>query len=364
MSQESLGYVKLEWTCPNCGGRNPGPEKTCLSCGAPQPEDVQFEAAAKQELITDENEIEKAKAGPDIHCGFCGARNPAGTTECSQCGADLVHGTKREAGQVVGAFTTGPVKPVSCPNCGMDNPETALKCVSCGASMKRTPAPKAPAVKPTVEPGARKGSPLGMIAVFAVIGLILVCVIAGIVLLTQPAKAQSAYVDNVNWVTVVFIQAIQPASYQNWRADIPEEAEVGSCTQKVHHVQNEPAPNANKVCGTPYQVDKGSGFAEVVQDCQYEVLEEWCDYTVMEWQNVDQARLEGSDLSPQWAEPSLSSDQRLGEQEVTYSVIFRTSDEMYTYTTDSLEQFRQFQIGSEWILNLNALGGIVSVEAR
>ena len=129
-------------------------------------------------------------------------------------------------------------------------------------------------------------------------------------------------------------------------------------------MQNEPAPNANKVCGTPYQVDKGSGFAEVVQDCQYEVLEEWCDYTVMEWQNVEQARLEGSDLSPEWAEPSIASDQRLGEEEVTYTVIFRTPDETYTYTTDSLEQFRQFQIGSEWILNLNALGGIVSVEAK
>ena len=92
MPRESLGYVKLEWTCPNCGGRNPGPEKTCLSCGSPQPEDVQFEEAPDKELIQDEKELERAKAGPDIHCGFCGTRNPAGTLECSQCGADLVHG--------------------------------------------------------------------------------------------------------------------------------------------------------------------------------------------------------------------------------------------------------------------------------
>ena len=52
MAQESLGFVKLEWTCPKCGSRNPGPEKTCLGCGAPQPQDVKFEQAETQVLIT------------------------------------------------------------------------------------------------------------------------------------------------------------------------------------------------------------------------------------------------------------------------------------------------------------------------
>jgi hypothetical protein len=202
------------------------------------------------------------------------------------------------------------------------------------------------------------------VGIIAVVLLVIVCVIAGIVMMTRTADTQAAAVENVNWVTVVFIQALGPASYQGWRAEIPAEAEIGSCSEKLHHVQDEPAPDANKICGTPYQVDKGSGYAEVVQDCRYEVFEEWCEFTVMEWQNVDQARLEGADTSPQWAEPQLAEGQRLGAQDVSYSVVFRTEEGIFTYTTDSLEQFRRFQIGSEWILGFNALGGIVSVEPK
>ncbi len=39
-----------------------------------------------------------ASAGADIHCGFCGTRNPATATICSQCGADLKEGKARQAG--------------------------------------------------------------------------------------------------------------------------------------------------------------------------------------------------------------------------------------------------------------------------
>jgi ribosomal protein L40E len=88
MSQEVLGYVKMEWVCPKCNSRNPGPQKTCIGCGAPQPPDVQFQQAEQQQLITDQAEIAQAQAGPDIHCPFCGTRNPAGAKTCSQCGGD------------------------------------------------------------------------------------------------------------------------------------------------------------------------------------------------------------------------------------------------------------------------------------
>ena len=140
MPKETLGYVKLEWTCPKCNNRNPGPEKTCLSCGAPQPQDVQFVQAEQQELSQDEVLKKTAEAGADIHCAFCGTRNPAGASICSQCGADLKTGTRREAGRVVGAFKAGPAKQITCPSCGTMNPETALKCTQCGAQLQLKPA--------------------------------------------------------------------------------------------------------------------------------------------------------------------------------------------------------------------------------
>ena len=116
MPQETLGYVKLEWTCPKCGVRNPGTEKTCTGCGAPQPQEVKFEQTESQPASQDEALKKIAEAGPDIHCAFCGARNSAGTTVCSQCGADLKEGVRREVGKVVGAYQTGPAKQIACPN--------------------------------------------------------------------------------------------------------------------------------------------------------------------------------------------------------------------------------------------------------
>ncbi len=103
MTQETLGYVRLEWTCQRCGGKNPGPEKLCIHCGASLDEQDQFELPEAQEFITDAEELKKAAAGPDIHCPYCETRNPAGSTVCKQCGGSLAEGQVRARGHVVGA---------------------------------------------------------------------------------------------------------------------------------------------------------------------------------------------------------------------------------------------------------------------
>ncbi len=117
MATKSKGFIKMEWTCPNCNTRNPGPVKTCQSCGAPQPTDVKFEMGADQNFVKDEKEVEQAKKGADIHCGFCGTRNPADAKTCSQCGGDLKEGMKRQAGQLVDR-SAAKAEPFVCPNCG------------------------------------------------------------------------------------------------------------------------------------------------------------------------------------------------------------------------------------------------------
>src|SRR5215216_4444419 len=114
MATKELGYVELEWTCPRCQTRNPGTQTTCGGCGAPQPADVKFEAPVGGELLKDQEKIQRAKSGPDIQCAFCGTRNPADAKVCRQCGADLTQGKTREAGQVVGAFHSGPAPQVAC----------------------------------------------------------------------------------------------------------------------------------------------------------------------------------------------------------------------------------------------------------
>src|SRR6185369_9906953 len=104
---------------PNCATNNPGLQKTCKNCGAPQPENVQFHApTGQQELLKDEKKIAQAQKGADFHCPYCGTRNPADATTCSQCGGDLTGAAQRVSGMVVGATPNqaqGNVAPVSAP---------------------------------------------------------------------------------------------------------------------------------------------------------------------------------------------------------------------------------------------------------
>lgn len=361
MARKQIGYVELQWKCPRCGSLNPGPQQTCGNCGGPQPQDVKFQQAASQELIQDEAAKKAAAAGPDIHCPFCGTRNPAGTQTCRQCGGDLAEGTKREAGQVVGSFSfDAPKTTLKCPNCGAENPDTALSCQNCGASLAQEPAPAAP---PAPAPAAQKGRPAWIFAV----GVILVLAICGAItyymFLARRTEASTGMVQSLRWERSIPIEALVAVEYEAWKDQIPQDAEVGGCRQEIRSVQSEPVPNSVEVCGTPYTEDTGSGYGEVVQDCEYQVYDDLCSYSVEEWREVDTAVLSGEDRSPAWPEPQLEQGQRVGEDaSETYTIVFRLGDELYTYSTSDFDLFQQAEAGETWTLNINSFGRVVSVE--
>lgn len=358
MTKKSLGYVQLEWTCPACGTRNPGPVKKCQSCSAPQPEDVQFEQAAQETFIEDEKLIEKAKSGPDIHCPYCGTRNPAGAATCSNCMGDLTGAAAREHGEVLGKHQKEAKPDIACPYCGTMNPATATKCTNCQGNLEKPRPQPTVAAKPAAGPQRRSMGVVGVVIIVAVIAL---CIfIASLFFRTDDVVGR---VSAVEWQRSIAIEALVPVERSDFVEDIPQGVDYGDCRQELHHVQDFPAPNSQEVCGTPYTVDTGTGVGEVVQDCQYEVYEDYCSYTVDEWQQVDVMTLTGNDLVPLWPQTQLASDQRLGAQEEQYEVVFQGDGEQYTYTTSSLDRFAQFSIGSEWILQVNQLGGVVSVES-
>jgi ribosomal protein L40E len=359
MVKKTLGYVELEWTCPRCGSRNPGPDKTCNGCGAPQPDDVEFEQAAQEELVTEEKAIKRAKAGPDVHCAYCGARNRADAEICTQCGADLTEAEARVSGQVVGAHRREPVPDVACPACGALNPASAHECSQCGATLAR-PEPK-PAPRSAAKPAARAGrGGCGPIALVAGVGLILLVILG--IFLTRPSGERAATVEDVSWTRSVPIMGLVPVAHEGWYDEVPQDAVLGDCRQEPHHVQDSPAPNAREICGTPYTVDTGSGYGEVVQDCRYEVYEDWCEYQVEEWQVVDQVVQSGSDLNPRWPVTQLDVGQRKGEGEERYEVVFDTDGGTYSYITSDPAEFAQFRPGSQWLLKVNKLGAVVDVE--
>lgn len=349
MQRRSKGVVQLEWVCPNCDSRNPGPVKNCENCGAAQPDNVQFQRAAEEKLITDEKAVTAAKSGADIHCGFCGTRNPATALTCSQCGADLKEGKSRQAGQVLKAAPTLP-KVVTCANCGSENPGSAKTCTNCGAPIKANmPAPVPAAVQSGAIPAKSKAKPFNWMVAGGIGAFLLLCCIAVIVMFTLPSSSVEGTVTNVYWKTSVPVQEIQAVSYSNERGNPPSDAYNVSCRTDSEEICEEKT------------VDQGNGYAEVVQDCRT-VTEQYCSYTVDEWKTIQTYDLEGTDPYPVYAEPTLFAEQRLGAAATDLQVYFSTNNGQETYTPESIGEFQQFEVGSVWTLRLNLLGGVVSVE--
>ena len=214
MARKKIGHVELRWTCPKCGVINMGSVRTCQSCGAPQPEDVKFELPERQELITDESVAAKAEAGADIHCPYCGTRNPANATTCSQCGGDISEGARRQAGQVLGAFQTGPVKQVTCPRCGSLNPDTATTCHQCGGSLKQEGVKDMEeVVSPPVQAPGRK-LPSWMIVGLIAFTVIVCGALIFFAVLSGRSEEITATVQGVKWERSIPIEGLVPVEYQ------------------------------------------------------------------------------------------------------------------------------------------------------
>lgn len=361
MVRKSVGYVELEWTCPRCGNENPGPRKFCNGCGGPQPEDVEFHQAAQRKLLTDNDQIKQAKAGPDVHCPYCHARNPDGVGFCGACGGDLNQAQVRASGQVLGAFKPDPEREIACTACGTLNLSSARECAGCGISLAETRQPTPAAPRTTSPMPTTTGRKLpGWIVILGGIA----CVASAIFIFSLLTRTDELIgtVTGFNWRREQTIEVLGPVRQEGWIDQIPAGAELGGCSQTLRETSDRPAANSVEVCGTPYTVDQGTGYGEVVQDCVYEVYDDWCTYTESAWTVFDTLTITGTDLNLSWPETALQEGQRLGDRSAEYNVTFESNGEKYNYETTDEVIFRTFEIGSKWLLTVNSFGAIVSLE--
>jgi ribosomal protein L40E len=350
MARRTVGYVQLEWTCPNCSTRNPGGIKTCQNCGAPQPENVQFERAVDEKFVTDEKALKTAKAGADYICPYCNTRNPGDARTCSQCGGDLVDAKRRAAGAEL-QRNQAPAQ-AACTNCGTVNPVASVNCSKCGA-----PLPRIAAASSAAGLAGRAGSPTGVAArkktnwllIGGITGALALCCLALAAMFFIPTSSVQAIVTDVHWQTSAPVQEIQAVHYSNERGGAPSDAYNVSC-----HTESE------DVC-EERTIDRGNGFAEVVEECHTET-EEYCSYTRDEWTTIQTYTLDGNDLFPVYPDPGVGFDQRLGSISEDFTVTFDSDKGRKTYSPDQASEYRQFEIGSAWTLKLNALGSVMSVE--
>jgi hypothetical protein len=264
---------------------------------------------------------------------------------------------------VVGAFKTGPATSVKCPRCGVENPDTAVSCAQCGTSLKAEPVAAAPSVAPPAAPASRKASSPWLFALLILGGLVLCGVLVYSALLLTRTDALTGVVQDVHWERSIPVEAIVPVERQAWQDQIPSGAILGSCREEIRAVQDEPGPNTVEVCGEPYTVDSGDGYGEVVQDCEYQVMDEYCNYSVEEWQTVDTVSASGEGLDAFWPNPVAGDERRMGSQvNETYTIVFQADGQTYSFQTSDYELFQQAQVGSRWQLDVNRFGSVVSIQ--
>lgn len=341
-------FVELEWVCPNCDGVNKGSQKTCQSCGAPQPDNVKFRRAADEQILVDEKKIAAAGAGADIHCGFCGTRNPGNAATCSQCGADLKEGKARASGQVLQASAAP--KTLACSNCGMENSSSDRICKKCGAPLARA-AQKQPvaAASQTSEPSAAAPKKVNWLLIGGIAAALLLCCAVVFGMFVMPSKTVQGTVTGVEWKTYVPVEELGPVKHTRQTGSVPSKAYNVSCQTENEEICEEKT------------VDQGNGYAEVVRECRTDNTE-YCDYTVDEWKEVQTYTLSGADNFPVYDNPPVQSDQRLGSAREDLTVYFSIPDGQESYTPASVAEFQNFTVGSEWKLTMNALGGVLSAE--
>lgn len=354
MLRRKVGYVELEWVCPVCQRRNPGAQKLCLGCGAAQPDNVQFEAPIEQKLVTAPQELEMASRAPDIHCPYCDARNPANAKICSQCGGDLTKAVGRNTGDVVAAFSSEAKPPIQCPTCASSNPASALTCQNCGAILTK------PRPLVTNLPKQERGWAVGL--VFTFIGLAMLIAFGFLIYQATRQENIVGTVQSAEWVRTIEVEALVPVQGSDWEDQLPNDAEVESCRLAQRGTSSVPTANSREVCGTPFTVDQGTGYGEVVQDCWYEVYENMCSYTVQRWQTVDQQTSSGMGFSPIWPELNLTLNQRIGSRSERFHCTIVSEERVFEYEPGSFQEYSSCEVGKRWQMSVNGFGSIQALQ--
>lgn len=325
------------------------------------PENVKFEQPIKEEIISDQALIDEAKEGPDVFCGYCGSRNPAAAGSCSTCGADLNEGTKRSAGATYHTSDVVHSNTIRCNVCGVENDISNLTCASCGSPLQTTLKiePDTPAQQPTPpKAGMGKGC---MIAIV----LFVLAAIIGFFLMTSKKEARSVVVSNTAWQTSIQVLGLIDKQASTWRDSIPGNSRIINCSERVRERSDTYVSGSEEVCEEPYYVDKGNGFSEKVQDCYYEIYDDYCTYAYQDWDVISVLSDQGNDVNPLIPKTSLTENQKLGDQFVSYSISFADSTgKIYTYVPSSLEEYQQFDINDRYTIELNGFGSIVKMEKQ
>lgn len=108
-------------------------------------------------------------------------------------------------------------------------------------------------------------------------------------------------------------------------------------------------------------MDAGSGYAEFVQYCSYEVHDDYCEYEHNEWVTIELFISSGRTLTASWLSNEAFGGQRLGDRQESYPILFQIDDGVRRYNTEDYLLFQQAEIGSVWKLVVDGFGNIQEI---
>ncbi len=362
-------YVEGFWNCPNCGAKRKGSEQNCGACGAIRGENVEFYCDDDAPVITDEKELELAKAGPDWICQFCGNTSPAASKKCTGCGSLRGDGKKRQVKD----------EPLKSPAANKVN-------------AARTP----PAPPRSLPLGAKIGC--GFIAFVVLILLALSC----------QQKIARIEVTETSWQRSIELEEYKTVQETAWRDAVPSGARKLSSRREIRRYNE--IPDGYKMVEETYtekvkvgtkrvQTGKknlGNGrFKKTYKTVpQYEsrtktrtvkkqkyrkepVYDEKVTYSINKWKAVETAKASGKNDEPQWpvtkATGSVASPQvgalRNGKKAETYKVKAKKIGEKEEFVINEIgdkpltyEQFMKLKKGSKWDAVFTGLGKLTSIK--
>ncbi len=244
---------------------------------------------------------------------------------------------------------------IKCHVCGAANAGTAQQCAKCGAPLKRrSDATRAGAPSPLPAPH-HGGVALWWLWALGAVILIAIGVFAW---MAFRSESYTAVVEAARWERTVEVLAFQPVEERAWKDELPAEAEVLECRDELVRTSDEPVDGAREVCGTPYAVDTGTGYANVMQDCEYQVFAPKCSYQTMQWVLFDTAVTSGEGFSPIWPQPAPEPDRKLGERSERYMCDILVDNKQYSFALEP-ENYALCLPQSRWRVQVNGLGSVV-----
>jgi hypothetical protein len=310
-----MGY----WDCPACGKKkNPGPERGCPQCGTSRDPSVSFYTEDDAPAITDAALLERAKAGADWVCPYCGADNAATRNACVGCGAVMDGAKHREARYIP------------------DQPPPPTSTAS---------------AKP------RRLLPIVLMTAAVLFG--------AIYLLFIRTRAVTVAVARSSWVKTVQVEDLVTQHASAWRSEVPHDARITGQVTKERTRRVQSGTEKLKVG----KKDLGNGMFEDVYENKPKYVEqrysdEWVSYDVDRWVQGRTLKEERSDGSEP---PYPAFAAQLGQREAGRSSEIRLElsggGKSYEFTEKnaSAASLARYKVGARFTAKVNLVGSITEL---